>query len=79
MFKQHERNLRREPANRRMRANRVIKSLNVRENIGHSLFSRKIMMEMDTVTFKTTEKIFSNSIVIRVTFARHTVADIKIK
>ena len=59
-----------------MRANRIVKSLNVPENYGLSLRTSDKGMKINAFTLQAAEKVLSNGVIIRITLTRHTLNDI---
>jgi hypothetical protein len=62
-----------------MGAYRIVKSLNVSENVGHSLSPRSEVTQVDALAFETTEKVFGNSVVIGIPLTRHALEELKVK
>ena len=65
----------REPAERGMRAYRVIKRFHISKNISLSSLSGWVLLKMDPFTLQTAEKILSDSVVVRVALAGHALPD----
>lgn len=55
-----------------MRSDRDVKGLNVGKNSKGSLRTGRKIVEMDTLRFKTTKKVLSNSIIIGIIGTAHT-------
>lgn len=74
-LKEASKAIRRQPTQSRMRAQGVIKSLNVGKNIVLSLSSCHIVLQMYQFRFQTTEEILRNSIIVWISFSGHTLTE----